>query len=94
MNAWSTVGLVAALATAAVALAQARRRDSNYYASAVYGMSRAAHARYALAGLAFAAVFAVSYVQPAVPVVPILAVAALGAVLYFTSFLRGFHEDE
>ena len=94
MRTWSTAGLLLMLLTAAVALAQANRRGSNYYAAVVYGMIKASHTRYALAGLVLAVIFAVSYVQPAVPVVPMLGVAVLLAVFYFTSFLRGFHEDE
>lgn len=92
--AWSTAGLLLALSVAVVALRHGGARAGHHYASGVYGMTAAGHRGFAAAGFGLAAVFAVSYGWSGIPVIPVLGVAVLVAVFYFTSFLRGFSDEE
>ena len=91
---WRTAGLLMAILTAGTAFWRTLFGSAGYYESAVYGMTRRTHTGYALAGLALALLFAVSYVQPAIPVIPLAGAAVLLAIFYFTSFLRGFSDEE
>lgn len=94
MGAWGTVGLVLSILTGGVAVWRARSEATNYYESGVYAMTPAVHTRYALVSFAFAALFALAYFRTFVPVVPLLAAAFLVSIFYFTSFLRGFSDEE
>ena len=94
MTPWAAAGLALCLVTGAVALRRARTGTKNFYESGVYGMTRQTHTRYALVSFVMAALFAVSYVEPAFPVIPLLAAAVLLSIFYFTSFLRGFSDEE
>jgi hypothetical protein len=91
---WAACGLVLALFSALFAWFRSTRATTNYYAGDVYGMSRATHRRYAFAAMAFAAVFAAALFVNEIPTVPLLAVFALIAILYFSSFARGFSDEE
>jgi hypothetical protein len=94
MFAWTTLGLAISLLMALTALTRRSGTSRNYYEADVYGMTPAVHSRYSLAGFVLAALFALAYFLPPIPVVPLLAVAVLVAIFYFTSFLRGFSDEE
>ena len=91
---WAACGLVLALFSGLFAWSRSKRPTENYYAGEVYGINRATHRRYAYAAAAFCAVFAAALVVHQIPTVPLLAVYALIAVLYFSSFARGFSDEE
>ena len=94
MSVWSWCGVAVSLVTALSATVRAFQPASNYYASGVYGMTRRTHAGYALAGFVLAGLSGLSLVRPEIPVTAILAAAVLLTILYFTSFLRGFSDEE
>lgn len=91
---WASVGLALSLATAAFALFRSMRTPSNYYEADVYGMTPALHRRYAVASLLFAAAFALSLFIPAIPDVPVLGGFAVLFIFYFSTFLRGFSDED
>lgn len=91
MPAW--IAAAAALALAIFAYARSRLPAANYYAEDVYGMTPRTHRRFAAAGLLFAAILAASHRFPALAY-PALGGFALTAVLYLTSFARGFSDVE
>jgi len=94
MSVWSAAGLALALFTCACAAAAAVRPPANYYASTVYGIRRSGHVAYAAASLALAAVFVLSAWWHAIPAAVLLAPTVLAAIFYFTSYLRGFSDEE
>ena len=94
MSILNVSGLVLSVVTGATAAVLARRGSTNYHAASVYGLTSAAHTRYALAGLTLAAGFGVAFFVAAIPSAALLTLAVLLAIFYFTSFLRGFAEDE
>ena len=91
---WSLAGLVLSLFVAVFAAIKSRRPAANYYAAHVYGMTRQTHAIYAVISAVFAALFAFSLVASWVPAVPLLAVFVLIFIFYFSSFARGFSDEE
>ena len=85
------IGILAALALAAVALVASRRNEGHPYADDVYAMTPRKHRRYALLGLVFA--LAIVGAQALhLPTLPLDAVLTLVIVFYMTSFLRGFSD--
>lgn len=94
MTGWGIAGLGLSAITCAVAAWHAGAGSQGYYESGVYGMTRRTHGWYAAVSLGLAALFAVSYFRTVVPPVPLLAVAVLVAIFYFTSFLRGFVDQD
>jgi hypothetical protein len=87
--AYTIAGLVLALGIT-VAAASRGRSAGGFYAGEWYGMSAAAHRRYAAVSLAFAAFFALAYAYGlAAAGIAGLALYALIAVFYLSSFLRG-----
>jgi hypothetical protein len=91
---WAAAGLVLSLAAAVFALYRSARTPSNYYEADVYGMTPALHRRYAFASLLFAGAFAASFFFPQVPVVPVLGGFAVLFIFYFSTFLRGFSDED
>jgi hypothetical protein len=91
---WAICGLAASTFLAVFAVWRSTRSGSNYYASHVYGMTPAVHRRYAAIGAVFAAFFAISFAYGWVPVVPLLGVFTLVFIFYFSSFARGFSDEE
>jgi hypothetical protein len=91
---WAAIGLALSAFTAIFAFYRAEFVRANYYAAEVYGMTAAIHRRYALTSLGFAAAFCASFVAPVIPTVPLLAVYTLVAIFYFSSFARGFSDEE
>ena len=92
--AWSLVGLTLALGVAAIAW-QRSRLAGGFYDREVYGMSAAAHRRYAMVSLSFAAYFAAAYgLRMESAGIFGLAAYALIAILYAASFLQGAHDRD
>jgi hypothetical protein len=83
-----------ALAIAAFAFWRSRLVSTNYYEIHVYGMTAQTHRRYALVSLLFAGLFALAFAIPFIPVVAVLAVYVLVAIFYFSSFARGFSDEQ
>lgn len=91
---WSSVGLALCAVVLAVAFVKSKRRRGSYYESEVYGMTARSHRAYiALSGV-FAALFTAAFFTVDVPVIPLLAVYALVFIFYFSSFARGFSDEE
>ena len=78
----------------AFALRKKRGGAANYYERDVYAMTRRTHASYALASVLFAVLFVLGYFSAAVPTIPLLAAYALVFIFYFSSFARGFSDEE
>lgn len=94
---WLVNGAVYGLAAAAFLSVFAlwrSTRPANYYASHVYGMTAAVHRRYAALGALFIAVFACALRFDFIPVVPLLGAFTLLFIFYFSSFARGFSDEE
>lgn len=91
---WGALGLFLALFTAVFAYFRSRRAPSNFYEADVYGMTPALHIRYAFVSLLFAVTFAVSLFMPSIPSVPVLGGFAVLFIFYFSTFLRGFSDED
>jgi len=91
---WNGIGLALCCIQLAFALWRSRSRTANYYERDVYAMTRRTHASYALASALFGALFVAGYFSAAVPAVPLLAAYALIFIFYFSSFARGFSDEE
>ncbi len=91
---WDVLGLAAAAATACFAWFCSTRTASNYYEGEVYGMTAHTHRVYALTSAAFTVLFAAALALASIPTVPLLAVFALVAIFYYSSFARGFSDEE
>jgi hypothetical protein len=91
---WSGVGLVLCAVVIAFAVRAGRRESGSYYAREVYGMTARTHLAYALLSGAFGAAFAAAFAVRAIPAVPLLGVYALVFIFYFSSFARGFSDEE
>jgi hypothetical protein len=92
--AWSIAGVLLSFLFAGFALARSRA-PGGFYDAAVYGLTPASHRRYAFLAGCFALAFAATWALHA-PVLALWVFAAFVviAVLYLTSFLRGFTEDD
>ena len=87
---WNVLGFALALLIAVIALFRSRARGG-YYDAEVYGMVPSTHRRYAAISLAFALFFAAARAVRAEPAgLVALAIYAVIALLYLTSFLRGY----
>ena len=91
---WNMGGLALALFIAGIAFLRSRTRGG-YYDAELYGMLPSTHRRYATISLAFALFFAVAWVFHAQTAGLIaLAIYAVIALLYLTSFLRGYADND
>jgi hypothetical protein len=91
---WNIGGLALALVIAGIAFLRSRTRGG-YYDAELYGMVPSIHRRYAAVSLAFAFFFGAAWIlrlQGAGLVA--LAIYALIALLYLTSFLRGYADND
>ncbi len=70
------------------------RGTNDFYSAGVYGMTAAGHRRYAAVSLLFAGVFLAALYVRSIPAVPLLAACALVVIFYFSSFLRGYSDEE
>lgn len=93
LGVWHLVGLVLASLMALVAVVNARRNGTNYYEAEIYGMTPRTHLIAALVSACFAGAFAAAP-RWHLPTIALLAVFTLLAILYGTSFLRGFSEQD
>ena len=91
---WNGIGLALCCIQVAFSLRKARGGAVNYYERDVYAMTRRTHASYALASVLFALLFVLGYFTDAVPTIPLLAAYALVFIFYFSSFARGFSDEE
>ncbi|HEY1977230.1 MAG TPA: hypothetical protein VGG89_11815 [Candidatus Baltobacteraceae bacterium] len=83
-----------ALFLAGVAFVRSRSRGG-YYDAELYGMVPSTHRRYAAVSLAFAFFFAIALALRAEPAgIVLLSVYAVIALLYLTSFLRGYADTD
>jgi len=91
---WSIVGLSTCLLVAVFAWWRSLR-PSGYYDGDVYGMTPAAHRRYVVGELVLALFFLGTLLARAEWLALwLLALAVLTDVVYLTSFLRGWSEEE
>jgi hypothetical protein len=91
---WSITGFVLSLVLMTFALRRSRA-PGGFYDRDVYGMTPATHRRVAYAAACFALAFAATLSVRGLPAGAwLFGTFVLGAVLYLTSFLRGFTEDD
>jgi len=91
---YTAIGMAGSGALATFSYLRSRRTGTSYYAEA-YGMTPATHRNYAIASAGFFALFlglALAH-QNALAAVA-LAPFALLSILYATSFLRGFSDQD
>lgn len=91
---WSGVGLFLCCVAGITAFVKSKRTGGSYYAREVYGMTARTHRAYLAISAAFAALFVVALFARAVPAVPLLGAYALVFIFYFSSFARGFSDEE
>jgi hypothetical protein len=91
---WPALGLALALFTASFSWWRSRGGSRSYYASDVYGMTATTHLRYAFVSLLFALAFTLGLFLRGVPAVPLLAAYVVVVVFYFSSFVRGYSDEE
>lgn len=91
---WSAIGLGLCAILVSVALLKSRRASGSYYEREVYGMTTRTHRAYASLSAIFATLFGLAFFSTAIPVVPLLAAYALVFIFYFSSFARGFSDEE
>ncbi len=91
---WNMGGLALALFIAAIAFLRSRTRGG-YYDAELYGMAPSIHRRYAAISLAFALFFAIAWgLHAQASGLVALAIYAVIALLYLTSFLRGYADTD
>lgn len=91
---WNIGGLALALFLAGIAFARSRGRGG-YYDAESYGMVPSTHQRYAAVSLAFALFFAIALALRAdLAGILLLSAYAVIAILYLTSFLRGYADTD
>jgi hypothetical protein len=91
---WSAAGLVLCVVVIVVSARKSKRAQGGYYEREVYGMTARTHRAYAAVSAIFAALFAASFAVSSIPVIPLLAAYALVFIFYFSSFARGFSDEE
>jgi hypothetical protein len=91
---WTIGGALSAVIIAVVAFLRSRS-PGGYYDAEVYGMTPAAHRRYATIACIFA-IFFIAMIVLGARTVALAGLAAftIFAVFYLTSFLRGFSDDD
>ncbi len=91
---WAGIGLALSCMLGFCALLKSRRAGGSYYAAEVYGLTARSHRVYAVVSAIFAAFFSVALFVRALPSVPLLGAYALVFIFYFSSFARGFSDEE
>jgi hypothetical protein len=89
---WTLTGLVLSVAATIFALRLSGRDDA--FATGVYGMSARSHRRFALLCLFFAGTFVLAAAWPLIPVIPVFGLFVFALILYGTSFLRGYADED
>jgi hypothetical protein len=91
---YAAIGMAGSGALATFSYLRSRRSGTSYYADA-YGMTPATHRNYAVASAGFFALFlALALARQSLLAAVALAPFALLALLYATSFLRGFSDQD
>lgn len=88
------MGLALCVIVIIVATVKSRRTSGSYYEREVYGMTSRSHRAYAVLSGAFALAFAAAFFLSVIPAVPLLGAYALIFIFYFSSFARGFSDEE
>lgn len=89
------LSLLGALAALALGAAAWRGKDvKGFYSSEVYGMTARSHRRFAVLCLGFAGGFGLTAAWPLFPAAVVWALFLTAALLYGTSFLRGYADDD
>ncbi|HEY9180766.1 MAG TPA: hypothetical protein VIO32_08595 [Candidatus Baltobacteraceae bacterium] len=91
---WNAIGVALCCIVAAVASVKSNRAGAGYYAAEVYGMTARTHHAYAALSMLFAALFVIGFFVAAIPAIPLLGAYALIFIFYFSSFARGFSDEE
>jgi len=91
---WAIVGIVLCMLVLAVAVWKSKHGGGSYYERQIYGMSARTHRVYGGLSAVFALLFASALLSARLPVIPLLAAYALLFILYFSSFVRGFSDEE
>ncbi|HKU66667.1 MAG TPA: hypothetical protein VJP85_02725 [Candidatus Baltobacteraceae bacterium] len=91
---WSAAGIVLCAIVTAVAAVRSKRGNAGYYEGEVYGMTARTHRVYIVLSAIFGALFAAAYFASGIPVIPLLGAYALVFIFYFSSFARGFSDEE
>ncbi len=90
-----TSSVIGALAALALGTAAWRAKSAKgFYPSEVYGMTARSHRRFAALCLGFAAAFVLTAAWPLFPAPIVSTLFIISALLYGTSFLRGYADDE
>lgn len=91
---WNVAGFLLCTAVILTALFKSKRTGGGYYAGDVYGMTAGQHLGYAALAALFAALFLAAMFLRVIPSIPLLAAFTLVFILYFSSFARGFSDEE
>jgi hypothetical protein len=91
---WSSAGLVLCCVVITVALFKSKRGSAGFYEAEVYGMTARTHRAYVGLSAIFAGLFIAAYFASGIPVIPLLGAYALVFIFYFSSFARGFSDEE
>jgi hypothetical protein len=91
---WSGIGLALCAIVIVVALRKSKHGNGSYYEGEVYGMTPRTHRAYVSLSALFAAAFAAAFFAGVIPAVPLLGAYALVFIFYFSSFARGFSDEQ
>jgi len=91
---WNSAGLLLCGIVITVAALKSKHGKAGYYEREVYGMTARTHRAYAALSLAFCGLFTAGYFVSGIPVIPLLGAYALVFIFYFSSFARGFSDEE
>jgi hypothetical protein len=91
---WNSAGLLLCLIVMLTAALKSKHGKAGYYEREVYGMTARSHIAYLFLSIVFAALFVTAYFAGGIPVIPLLGAYALVFIFYFSSFARGFSDEE
>jgi hypothetical protein len=90
-----TLSAIGALAALILGIVSWRATGAqSFYASEVYGMTPRSHRLFALLCLVFACAFGLTAAWRLLPAAVVWALFLIAALLYGTSFLRGYADDD
>jgi membrane-bound ClpP family serine protease len=91
---WNSAGLLLCFIVIVTSGLKSKHGKAGYYEREVYGMTARTHLAYLLLSIVFAALFAAAFFAGGIPVIPLLGAYALVFIFYFSSFARGFSDEE
>lgn len=91
---WNSAGLLLCCVVIVIAGLKSKHGKAGYYEREVYGMTARSHVAYLTLSAIFGALFVAAYFTSGIPVIPLLGAYALVFIFYFTSFARGFSDEE